>query len=108
MDRPGYFSVIIYAHHASPLVEGTPSEYSPRTGPRIYRGQIILLSGVTGHHIPHLHFGLAGNSLPGSPEDFMYYDAYGIDFDPAQVGFSVHEFDLVSAWTVRNQPKCAR
>lgn len=88
-NRPGYFPVLVYAHHSVPLVS---------IGQRVYRGQIILLSGVTGHHLPHLHLTYAGNSLPGFPEDFRAFDPYGAEF------FTEDPLELISDWTVYNNP----
>ncbi len=99
-DRAGYFVVLLYAHHSVPLVAGVPSVYDRGEGTRVYRGQIIQLSGASGHHIPHLHFSYNGNSLPGFPEDFKNFDPYGFEF-PTE-----NALDRMSAWTVHNDPQC--
>ena len=99
-NRPGYFTVLLYAHHSVPLVRDAPGAYVGGQGPEVHRGQIIELSGMTGTGDPHLHFAEAGNSLPGFGEDFQTYDAYGAEYPTADPS------ERISDWTVYNSPVC--
>jgi hypothetical protein len=112
IDRPDYYLVAILGHHSTPLISDIPSHaiWSDRFGSKVYRGQIILLSGKTGtYNAPHLHFNICGNLIPGVKESsdhpgFQCWDPYGIEFDPDIVGFPIDKLDLVSDWTVYNNP----
>lgn len=111
IDRPNYYLVAIFGHHSTPLIKDIPGKVcNDITGPRVYRGQIILLSGKTGtYNAPHLHFNICGNLIPGMTEclehpGFMCWDPYGIEFDPGSVGFAPDKLDVISDWTVYNKP----
>jgi hypothetical protein len=110
-NRPNYYLVTLFGHHSTPLVKDIPGDgWNDRTGPKVYRGQIILLSGRTGTYgNPHLHFGYCGNLAPGQTETteqpgFVCWDPYGIEFDPVSLGYPIDELDKISAWTIYNNP----
>ena len=99
-DVEGYFLVLLYGHHSSALIKDIPVTYNGGKGPRVYRGQIILLSGMTGTQGPHLHLTYAGNSLPGYPEGFEALDPFGAEYPTES------KQDQKSMWSVFNTPVC--
>jgi len=109
--KSDYYLVLLFGHHSYPLVRDIPNPLvNDETGSKIYRGQIILLSGKTGtYSAPHLHFGLCGNLLPGGnitdeQPGFKCWDPYGIEFDSTSVGFPKENLNVTSEWTVFNNP----
>lgn len=67
----GYGIVTFYGHNSRILVH---------TGEHVVRGQVIALSGDTGHSTgPHVHFGVHYRGLPVNPLQFIQSNPPGVN-----------------------------
>ena len=99
-DDSHFFPLEVFAHHCAVLIKDVPDRVRWEGAPRVYRGQIVALSGMTGHFIPHLHFSYATHPLPTYAGEMKDVGAYGVQFQTEDYA------ERISAWTIYNTPVC--
>lgn len=101
--KPGFF---IGGGHEVASVYGHLNKVLVNEGAKVYRGQIIALSGMSGTQWPHLDLALLfGQQNPPEPDDYIpvqyHKDPFGVSPN-VEVYFGIERY---SSWTVFNSPK---